>query len=127
MPGATVITRPNRLGTSGMRIGGSSNCRDRRSQVVDHEARRSADAVTSPRDNVSTSPLASTTRQRLAPIRRTVPYLNVAAPAALVATAPPTRGAEIGRHRRQPSAVRAKRVLQCLQRDAGADRRRGRR
>ena len=46
-------------------------------------------AVVRPRSMSSTSPLASTTVSARTQ-SRVVPYLNVAAPAALVATMPPT-------------------------------------
>ena len=49
----------------------------------------SGEAVTCPRAISSTSPPASTT-VRPSTHGRTVPYLNVAAPAAQVATTPPT-------------------------------------
>ena len=57
--------------------------------VADREAAIGR-AMHSPRDNSSTSPPASTT-VRPSTHSRTVPYLNVAAPAAQVATAPPAK------------------------------------
>ena len=57
--------------------------------------------------------------ERLHP-RRTVPYLNVAAPAALVATAPPTVAPRYVGTGGNHDAISGQRVLQRVQRHAGA-------
>ena len=68
-----------------------SGTRTRRTPVAVSISKTPSDeAMHSPRDTVSTSPPAST-MVRPSTHSRTVPYLNVAAPAAQVATAPPAK------------------------------------
>ena len=78
----------DRFGTSGIRYGGTGIRAVRSDSATSKNPSRLAFVL--PRSRSSTSPLASTTVSARTH-SRVVPYLNVAAPAAFVATMPPTK------------------------------------